>query len=81
MPNILPDQVYAAMLAAADAAGASAVRVRTSYARANLVAGTLPLRVIRPGASPALLRCDPPPCVRLMVVADEDLAADWEVGS
>lgn len=77
--RILPEAAYAAMIAAAEAAGATRVRARTSYIRANLVAGTLPPRSIRPGTVPAYLRCSPSPCIRLEVVADAELEADWEI--
>jgi len=79
MPRILPDALYDAMLTAADTAGASEVRARASFVRENLVEGTLPVRSIRPGTFPASLRCDPPPCVRLRIVADDAIGSDWEV--
>jgi hypothetical protein len=77
--RILPDPIYDAMIAAADAAGSSVIQARVSYVRAHLLPGTLPSRAIRVGTEPALLRCDPPPCIRLQVVADGDLSSDWEV--
>lgn len=78
MPRILPDSIYDAMLSAADAAGATEVRARATFVRENLTDGTLPVRSIRPGTYPATLRCDPPPCVRLAIVADSAISSDWE---
>jgi hypothetical protein len=70
--------LYPTLLAAADAAGATSVRARVSWLRANLGTQAPPAISIQPGCRVALLRCNPPPCVELWAVADADLASDWE---
>lgn len=76
---LLPTSITSDMLTALDAAGASEVRVRLSYLLAQMEPGVQPRSALEPGQVTAYLRCDPPPCVRLVIAADGDLSSDWEV--
>lgn len=76
---LLPSTITGEMIAAADAAGASEVRVRLSYLLAHMEPGVQPRSALEPGQVTAYLRCSPPPCMPLRISADADLAADWEV--
>ncbi len=75
----LPTDIRSSMLAAADAAGASVIAARMTYVRSVMTSERIPVKAIRPGVEPAYLRCNPSPCVVLRIVADHELAADWEV--
>lgn len=74
----LPPQIRADMLATADAEGAYVIAARMSFVRSVMTSQRIPQKAIRPGVEPAYLRCDPPPCVVLRVVADHELESDWE---
>lgn len=79
MPMILSPETYAAMLAEADAAGATMIHARASWIIANKTSVSPPATAVTPGYRIALLRCSPPPCVELWAVADGDISSDWEV--
>lgn len=77
--SFLPPSIRAEMLAAADAEGSSVIVARMTYVRSVMTSKRIPAKAIRPGVEPAYLRCDPPPCVVLRVVADHEIPSDWEV--
>lgn len=77
---MISDAVRDAMLTAADAAGSSRINARQSWMVEQRTSDLPPVTVLRPGVLFAKLRCDPPPCVELWIVADDAITTDWEVG-
>lgn len=78
---MISDELRASMLSAADAAASVRVEARAGYLRGLLNREDVPYRLekIRPGVMLVKLRCDPPPCVGLWVVADDAIPSDWVV--